>query len=117
MFVNSLTVELKDSDVGVTLELSNETSMIVNHLIYADDLVCIAENAKDLQSLITIVNLWCCKFRLEANLTKTEIMHVRKPSVPQSKFEFKFGAKTVNYCKCYKYLGLQINQYLDFEKM
>ena len=74
MFVNSLTAELKNSDVGVTLELSNETSMIVNHLIYADDLVCIAENAEDLQSLITIVNLWCCKFRLEANLTKTEIM-------------------------------------------
>ena len=117
MFVNSLTAELKNSDVGVTLELSNETSMIVNHLIYADDLVCIAENAEDLQSLITIVNLWCCKFRLEANLTKTEIMHVRKPSVPQSKFVFKFGAKAINYCKTYKYLGLQINQHLDMEKM
>ena len=59
------------------------------------NLVSDAENAKDLQSLITIVNLWCCKFRLEANLTKTEIMHVRKPSVPQSKFKFKFGARAM----------------------
>ena len=44
-------------------------------------------------------------------------MHVRKPSVPQSKFVFKFGAKAINYCKTYKYLGLQINQHLDMEKM
>ena len=58
---------------------SPSSSFLVNHLIYADDLVCIAENANDLQSLINIVNLWCCKHRLEANLLKTEIMHVRQP--------------------------------------
>ena len=116
MFVNSLTVDLKNSNIGVSLDLPSG-SIIVNHLIYADDLVCIADSASDLQSLINIVNLWCVKFRIEANLTKTEVMHVRKPSVPQSKFKFKFGAKVVNCCKTYKYLGLHINQHLDFEKM
>ena len=70
MFVNSLTVDLAESNIGVPLELPSDT-ITVNHLIYADDLVCIAENAKDLQSLIDIVNLWCIKFRIEANLTKT----------------------------------------------
>ena len=44
-------------------------------------------------------------------------MHVRKPAVSQSKFKFKFGAKDINFCKTYKYLGLHINQHLDFEKM
>ena len=115
MFVNSLTVNLSESNIGVSLELPSDT-LTVNHLIYADDLVCIAETAKDLQSLIDIVNLWCVKFRIEANLTKTEVMHVRKPSVSQTKFKFKFGAKVVKCCKTYKYLGLLINQHLDFEK-
>ena len=44
-------------------------------------------------------------------------MHVRKPLVPQSKFKFKFGARDVNICKTYKYLGLSIDQHLDFQKM
>ena len=112
----SLTIELKNSNVGVSLDLPSG-SIVVNHLIYADDLVCIADSAADLQSLINIVNLWCVKFRIEANLTKTEIMHVRKPAVPQSKFKFKLGAKDINCCKTYKYLGLHIDQHLDFEKM
>ena len=98
MFVNSLTVDLRNSNIGVSLDLPTDT-MIMSHLIYADDLVLIAENADDLQSLIDIVNLWCVKFRIEANLTKTEIMHVRKPLVPQSKFKFKFGSRDVNICK------------------
>ena len=44
-------------------------------------------------------------------------MHVRKPSVQQSKFQFRFGTKLIKYCKSYKYLGLAIDQHLNFEKM
>ena len=122
IFVNSLTIDLGNSGIGVNLDLppsqdSPDNKIVVNHLIYADDLVCIAESIEDLQALINIVNLWCRKFHIEANLTKTEVLHVRKPSVPQSKYQFKFGAKHIKYCKSYKYLGLQIDQHLDFEKM
>ena len=129
MFVHSLTVELEQSGLGVRLDLPPSpwscsqsssrasSSLLVNHLIYADDLVCIAENPNDLQSLINIVNLWCCKHRLEANLLKTEVMHVRQPLVPRTKFNFKFGQRKINLCQSYKYLGLTINQFLDFGKM
>ena len=44
-------------------------------------------------------------------------MHVRKPLTPRSKFKFKFGHNIVQYCKTYKYLGLTINQFLNFEQM
>ena len=44
-------------------------------------------------------------------------MHVRKPSTPSSKFPFKFGKKKINLCQQYKYLGLVIDQCLNFEKM
>ena len=120
MFVNDLTVQLENSGIGVSLDLvSDETSspdgkFIVNHLVYADDLVCIASNEKDLQSLIDIVNSWCSKFGLEANLLKTEILHVRKSSVPCSKFQFKFGKRDINYCQRYKYLGLFISSLTNF---
>ena len=44
-------------------------------------------------------------------------MHIRKYLTPRSKFTFKLGNKTINYCKEYKYLGLTLNQFLNFENM
>ena len=127
MFVNDLSVELKNSGFGVSVDaVSDERSssdgkfdskFIVNHLIYADDLVCIAPSEKELQALIDIVSSWCSKFRLEANLLKTEVMHVRKSLVPRSKFKFRFGISEIKYIQQYKYLGLYIEQFLNFEKM
>ena len=127
MFVNDLTTDLERSGYGVTLSMPVPAqspgstppispNIIVNHLIYADDLVCIAPNETQLQALIDIVNAWCCKFRIEPNLLKTKILHVRKPVKPRSNFKFKFGNKIIKYCKQHKYLGLTIDQMLNFEK-
>ena len=44
-------------------------------------------------------------------------MHVRATLIARSWFTFKFGNRVINYCKTYKYLGLTINQFLDFGKM
>ena len=44
-------------------------------------------------------------------------MHVRATLTTRSRFTFKFGKKVINYCKTYKYLGLTLNQFLDFGKM
>ena len=59
--------------------------------------------------------LLCHKWRLEVNLTKTNIMHVRNPRCPQSKFMFLFNNRTVAYCKTYKYLGTTLNEFLNFD--
>ena len=48
-------------------------------------------------------------------MTKTEILHIRKKSQPQSNFMFLFGVQPVKYCKEYKYLGLTLNEHLDFK--
>ena len=44
-----------------------------------------------------------CKHRLEANLLKTEVMHVRQPLVQRSRFNFKFGQRKINFCHYYYY--------------
>ena len=44
-------------------------------------------------------------------------MHVRKLLIPKSKVIFKFGTRIIKYCQKYKYLGLTINQFLNYEQM
>ena len=103
IFINDLAIEIKNSGVGVKLNIEDEITLI-NILLYADDIVLFAENEIDLQSLLNIVEIWCEKWRLEVNLTKTNILHVRAKRKLQSKFLFLFNKRPVPYCTFYKYL-------------
>ena len=110
IFINDLALEIKNSNIGVILE----ENLLVNILLYADDIVLLAENEEDLQSLLFIVECWCKKWRLEINLTKTNIMHIRSKRKNQSKFSFLFDMQPVPYCTSYKYLGVNLNEFLDY---
>ena len=110
IFINDLALEIKNSNIGVKLE----ENLLVIILLYADDIVLLAENEEDLQSLLFIVECWCKKWRLEINLTKTNIMHIRSKRKNQSKFSFLFDMQPVPYCTSYKYLGENLNEFLDY---
>ena len=60
------------------------------------------------------VEIWCKNWRLEVNLTKTNILHVRKARKPRSNFMFIFDKRPVPYCDFYKYLGCSINENLNY---
>ena len=72
IFINDLSEEIKRSGTG--LELDENT--FVNVLLYADDIVLLAKHELDLQFFLTFVENCCIKWRLEVNLTKTNILHV-----------------------------------------
>ena len=118
IFINDLANEMKNSETGIKLDIEdiagNIETILINILLYADDIVIFAENEEDLQSLIYIVQVWCEKWRLEVNLSKTNVLHVRSKRKMQSKFLFLFNKRPVPYCKAYKYLGCFINEYLDY---
>ena len=109
IFLNDLAVEIKES--GIFLELNNilmESSkaanqtlsssiLFINIFLYADDIVLIAKNVNDLQDLLFIVEHWCLKWRLEVNLAKTNIMHVRSARKSQSNYFFLFNRRPVPY--------------------
>ena len=123
IFINDLAEEVKATKVGINLteKVTNDKfndsykDLFINILMYADDIILMTSNENDLQFLLNIVENWCHKWRLEVNLTKTNIMHVRNPRCPQSKFMFLFNYRTVAYCKTYKYLGTTLNEFLNFE--
>ena len=43
-------------------------------------------------------------------------MHVRKKQAHRAQYDFKFENGSVEYCDKYKYLGVTINEHLDFDK-
>ena len=112
IYINDLAEELKQSGIGI--EIDNE--LVLTVLLYADDIVLLAETEIDLQNLLNLVNIWCSKWRLEVNLLKTNIMHVRNKQKRRSNFSFHFENKIVEYCGSYKYLGVTLNESLNFEK-
>ena len=111
IFINDIAEEIKQSNIGVKVG----EDLLVNILMYADDIVLLAENEHDLQDLLIIVENWCRRWRLDVNISKTKILHVRKPTKPQSKFVFIFNKRPVLYCKHYTYLGITINEHLDLK--
>ena len=83
-------------------------------------LVSVLRNRKELGketflAFIFMIETWCKKWRLEVNLTKTNSLHIRSKRKPQSKFTFLFDMKPVPYFTFYKYLGVNIHEYLDFQ--
>ena len=54
VFINSLVTDIKALDIGI-----NSDGEKVGILLYADDIVLIAENESDLQLLLDVLNIWC----------------------------------------------------------
>ena len=82
--------------------------------MYADDVLILAEDEKGMQDLLNFVNAWCRKWHLKINFSKTNAKHFRNKGKNQSNFEFKVGNQNVEYTSVYRYLGVHINDYLDF---
>ena len=114
IFINDLAQQIKDSELGVKLgNIESNEMEILSILLYADDIVCLANSEIDLQAILVIIEEWCQKWRLEVNLTKTNIMHVRSKRKRQSKFMFIFNHRPVPYCVSTKYLGTTVDENLD----
>lgn len=65
LYINDLAQEIKQGNFGVSIE-----DMNLSILLYADDIVLIAENEVNLQNMLNIMSLWCSKWRLTINSEK-----------------------------------------------
>ena len=110
-FINDLALKLKSTNVGVVC--GDEK---VSILLFADDIVLIAENPNDLQVLLNILSAWCKLNGMVINGTKSNIVHFRTPSVPRSDSVFTVGGINLDVFESYKYLGLVLTEFLDYSK-
>ena len=117
IYINDLAEEIKAAGLGLKLEAEDGllSDYLLCILMYADDIVCLAEDEAELQDIIFIIEQWCKKWQLEVNITKTNVMHIRNSRKARSRFTFIFDKQPVPYCSSYKYLGSHLNEFLDFK--
>ena len=84
-------------------------------LLYADDIALIAENEKDLQKMLTKLEEWCTKWQLLLNANKSKIVHFKKKNKQKSNFEFYVGISKLHVVSAYKYFGITLNEFLDYQ--
>jgi len=92
--------EYLDETCGVSIGGTTYT-----HLLYADDLVLISENSKELQTLLDNLENYCKKWHLIINLQKSKVMrfdHAKKKSGTNN---FRMQDEILEEVNSYKYLG------------
>ena len=109
LYINDLVDEMNVCNSGV-----NVLDVKLNLLLYADDIALIAESENQLQAMLHILYKWCKKWRLKVNISKTNIVHFRCKNNPLSDVNFMYGTQNVEIVSKYKYLGVVLNEFLDY---
>jgi len=81
----------------------------------ADDIALMAETEEDLQCMLDALHSWCECWLLRINISKTNIVHFRQKSQPRTSFEFKCGLSKIEVVPSYKYLGIWLDEHLDYQ--
>ena len=64
--------QMKSTAAKLGIKLKNNE--YINILLYADDIVLLAENEANFQKVLNILHSWCHKWRISVNESKSEIV-------------------------------------------
>ena len=109
LFINDLAKYLKSLNIGVSF--GDEKICI---LLYADDIVLLAETANDLQVLLDALHDWYCTNDMNISSMKIYIVHFRPLSVPVTDVICMCGDANLSVVNKYTYLGIVFTEHLDY---
>lgn len=85
-------------------------------LLYADDLVLLADSPESLQRMINRLQKYCEDWRLSVNVSKSKAMIFRGGGGRYARGEsWMFNGQEVEIVKTYKYLGINITSNMNME--
>ena len=112
LFIEDLISCLQTLNIGIAV-----ADLVVFILMYADDLVLLAEDEKDLQKLLDELERYCKESQSEVNLKKTKIViFEKKPSESSTQVIFTFSDKTIEKIQSYCYLGIFFSANMTFNE-
>ena len=101
LYINDLISFLTNLGVGIDID-----DQKVRILLFADDVVLLAENAVGLQLLLDSLSAWCSRNKMQVNCEKSKIVHFRPKSILKTEHVFIIAGMNLEIVQCYKYLGV-----------
>lgn len=84
-------------------------------LMYADDTIILADNENNMQAALKALQLYCDKWKLDINCSKTKICIFSRGKTNASKYNFLYDGSKIEIVDTYKYLGLEFNSSGSFK--
>ena len=109
VFVDRLAREVKRLGLGVAAGGGR-----LSLLLYADDIVVLAESQEDLQKMMNAVHAFCKRWRLQVNMSKTKVMAFGSKGV--ANLDVRWGEEKIEEVEEYKYLGMWIEKRGSWKK-
>ena len=100
--------EVMASGIGIDV-----TSKKIAILLYADDIVIITDNPKDLKKGLKIATEFGKKWRCKYNAKKTQVVLFGKNK--NKKHNWKIGTNEIKQVESYKYLGIEIENKMKWK--
>ena len=111
LYLNELVHILDDQCKGIYLD---EIHHNVNVLMYADDIVLITDTIGRLQQQLNGLEIFCSKYGLNVNLSKTKLIVFRNGGILRKNEHVVYGSQSVEPVNMYKYLGLVFSSTLKW---
>lgn len=107
LFIDGLVKELKALGRGIEIENGRKLCC----LLYADDIVLIAESKQNLQRMLDKVSEYAKKWRFELNPSKSQVVVFGKRQPPRT-VKWRLGDNEIQQVSQYKYLGIELTRTL-----
>lgn len=104
IFMEELVTRMKRECVGMKIE-----EKILSLLLFADDIVLMAEKKEDLEKQMEVLGKWSKEWRMDVNEGKTKVMVVGGDEEDEEE-EMMIGDKKIGFAATYEYLGVMLNK-------
>ena len=107
LFINGLVDDLKEANLGVVIDGTR-----IPILLYADDIVLLADSAEELQLMLNVATKYSQTWRFKYNNKKSQIVVYGSTAHVQSAKEHRWhlGGQPIEVVLEYKYLGMMLGQ-------
>lgn len=107
IFINGLAKTIKESNLGIDIGENLNLSI----LLYADDIVLISDNCKNLQKMMDLVSSYAYRWRFQLNRKKSEVVVFGKT---RARRKWRLSGGEVRTVGHYKYLGIEFTSTLNW---
>ena len=86
----------------------------IHGLMFADNVVLVAESQKKLQDLFNELSIYCREWKLELNAEKTKLVVFGSSADQWNVFQYYYTMQAIEIAGCFRYLGFTISSSRGF---